>query len=78
MTFDTVPRLSYSVAEVAHSLGVSRPLVYRLIAEGQIPATELGRRLTVPAWWVDQALGVPRPTGGGGGPAVEPSAYSSP
>ncbi len=41
--------LVYSVPEAAEVLGVSPWLVYRLVAEGDLPSVRLGdRRLVVP------------------------------
>lgn len=37
-----------SIAETAEVLGVSDRLVYDLVAEGKLPAVELGRRKVVP------------------------------
>lgn len=40
-------RLAVSVNEAARLLGVSRDLVYDLVARGELPAIRLGRRLVV-------------------------------
>jgi len=37
-----------SVPEAANLLGVSRDLVYDLVAQGELPALRLGRRIVVP------------------------------
>jgi excisionase family DNA binding protein len=37
----------YKISEVAKILGISRSLVYRLIAEGKIPAMKLGKKKIV-------------------------------
>ncbi len=41
-------RLTLTVDEVAHVLGISRALAYELVARGEIPSLRLGRRLVVP------------------------------
>jgi excisionase family DNA binding protein len=41
-------RLGLSVDEAASLLGVSRDLVYDLIARGELPSVRLGRRIVVP------------------------------
>lgn len=51
-------RLTYSVAEVADLLGVSRSTAYELVAQGAIPVVPLkGRRKLVPRWAIDELLG---------------------
>jgi excisionase family DNA binding protein len=40
--------LTLSVSEAANLLGVSRDLVYELVAEGELPALRLGRRIVLP------------------------------
>jgi excisionase family DNA binding protein len=42
-----------SIAEVAIETGVSEMTLYRLIAAGQLPAVQFGRRLVVPAGVLD-------------------------
>lgn len=41
-------RLAVSVDEAAGLLGISRDLAYDLVAQGQIPAVRLGRRIVIP------------------------------
>ena len=41
-------RLTLSVEEAAHLLGISRGLAYELARSGQLPVVRLGRRLLVP------------------------------
>ncbi len=43
MSDDNNPRLIYSPAEAAELLGCSRPFIYKLIADGQLPSLKLGR-----------------------------------
>lgn len=40
--------LTLSVSEAAELLGVSRDLVYELVAQGNLPALRLGRRIALP------------------------------
>lgn len=42
-------KLGFSIAEVAKLLGVSRPTVYALINNEQLPTIHAGRRVIVPA-----------------------------
>lgn len=71
--FDSM-RLALTPAEAAETLGVSKAHLYRLIKRGVVPAKKLGRRLAVPSVALMQLLDISRPTGGGGGSAVEPPA----
>lgn len=41
---DRVERLTYSPAEAALALGISRARVYQLLDDGTIPSLHLGRR----------------------------------
>ena len=41
-------RLTLSVTEASESLGVSRSLMYELVASGQVPSIKLGKRRLVP------------------------------
>jgi excisionase family DNA binding protein len=41
-------RLTFTVEEAAHALGVSRAHAYELAARGAIPTLRLGRRILVP------------------------------
>jgi len=38
----------FSVADVAHMLGVCRRMVYKLIHEGELPAFQFGSKIVVP------------------------------
>lgn len=44
------------VSDVQRYLGISRPLVYRLIREGTIPSIRLGRAIRVSRTALDRAL----------------------
>ena len=41
-------RLTYTVDEVAHLLGLSRGVAYQYVREGVIPAERVGRRWLIP------------------------------
>lgn len=41
-------KLTYSVAETARVLGVSRPTVYRLIDRPDFPSVRVGSRVLIP------------------------------
>ena len=49
-------RLTLSVAEAAHVLGVSRTLAYELAHTGELRTVKLGRRLVVPRSAVTELL----------------------
>lgn len=42
-----------SITEVAELLGVSRPTIYKMIQEGEIPALRLRRRYVIPVEELD-------------------------
>jgi excisionase family DNA binding protein len=44
----TAVRLTFTVAEAARCLGISRTLAYELVARGELPSVRLGRRLVIP------------------------------
>ena len=44
------------VSDVQRYLGISRPLVYRLIREGPLPSIRLGRAIRVSRTALDRAL----------------------
>jgi excisionase family DNA binding protein len=53
-----LPKLTYSTREVATMLGVSRPTVDRLVADGRLPSVDLGatRRTLIPAWAIEELV----------------------
>lgn len=59
-----LPKLTYSTREVAAMLGVSRPTIDRLVADGRLPSVDLGptRRTLIPAWAIEEL--VTRPSDG--------------
>lgn len=57
-------RLTLSVEEAAHVLGIGRGLAYELARTGQIPVVRLGRRMVVPRAQLEAML-----TSGGAGEA---------
>lgn len=56
-----LPKLTYSTREVATMLGVSRATVDRLVADGHLPAVDLGstRRTLIPAWAIEELVARP-------------------
>ncbi len=42
-----MPKLTYSVPEVAQLLGISRTTAYECVRRGEIPALTFGRRILV-------------------------------
>lgn len=43
------PRATLSIIETATAFGVSRSTIYRMLRDGRLSATKLGRRTLVPA-----------------------------
>jgi len=43
-------RLTITVSEAAHLLGISRGLAYEMARIGKLPTIRFGRRLLVPRW----------------------------
>lgn len=52
-------RLTFSVDEAAHILGVSRGLVYAQIRAEHIRAVKIGRKLLITKATIEQLLGHP-------------------
>lgn len=54
-------RLTLSITETAAALGVSRPMVYRLIQSGGFPVLNIGSRRLVPKKaledWIEARMG---------------------
>jgi len=51
-----LPRLTYSVAEVAQLLGISRGSVYNYIRSGELRCITLGNRIMVPKCVIDDLI----------------------
>ena len=49
-------RRTYTVAEVVEILGLSRLTVLRRVQDGTIPSIRLGRRVLIPAEYVEELL----------------------
>lgn len=43
----------YSVEEIREIIPMSKAGIYLALAENKIPSIKIGRRILVPAWWVD-------------------------
>ncbi len=56
-------RLTLSVEEAAHLLGISRGLAYELARSGQLPVVRLGRRLLVPKVALERMLAKTKTSG---------------
>lgn len=54
MTKQGVTRIAWSPREVADMTGLHYQSVISGIHAGDIPATKVGSRYIVPAWWVEQ------------------------
>jgi excisionase family DNA binding protein len=70
---DRSRRLTLSVTEAAELLGISRALAYELVARGELPSLQFGRRLVVPWRAIERLLAscdntaTPEPPEAGGG-----------
>lgn len=53
-------RLTYSVAEAADVLGISRASAYNLVRSGEIPSLTLGTRIVIPRHVVADMLRLPQ------------------
>src|SRR5580658_9148579 len=53
---DRPERLAVSVEEASQLLGISKWLGYEMVAQGQLPALRLGRRLVVPLAALERML----------------------
>ena len=51
-------RLTYTVAEVAELLGVSRASAYTYVHSGEIPSITLGGRIVIPRRAIDELLDI--------------------
>lgn len=49
-------RLTYSIPEAAHALGISRSTIYALIRDGALQPVKLGTRTLIPAAGIDRLL----------------------
>lgn len=63
--------LTVSVSEAAKLLGVSRDLVYELVAQSELPALRLGRRIVLPRRAIEELVESAGNHGGGSGQDVE-------
>jgi excisionase family DNA binding protein len=50
------PRWAYSPGEVAELLGCSRPFIYTLMADEELPSLKLGGRRLIPAAAISEKL----------------------
>ncbi len=55
-------RLTYSVAETARILGISRSYCYELVQQGVLPSLRLGRRRLIPRATLERYVGEPLAT----------------
>ena len=55
-------RLTYTVTEVAHLLGISRSSAYEAVRRGEIPSITLGHRVVISRTAIDRLLDTPTGT----------------
>jgi excisionase family DNA binding protein len=54
-----IEKLTLTVEEARHVLGISRSLAYEMARTGQLPTLRLGRRLLVPKKAIESMLETP-------------------
>ena len=52
-------KAGYTPEEVKEITKTSKAHIYRQMESGNIPFVQLGRRKTIPAWWVEKNIGEP-------------------
>jgi excisionase family DNA binding protein len=67
---DAADRLTYSVAEAARVLGISRSYCYELVQGGQLPSLRLGRRRLIPRAALERFVEAPA--------ASQPATHAAP
>lgn len=50
-------KLTVTVAEAAALIGVSRRLIYNMVARGELRSITLGRRIVIPTCAIEELLG---------------------
>lgn len=50
------PKLAYSVAETCDSIGITRPTLYKLIADGRLRSVKIGTRRIITADSLNELL----------------------
>jgi excisionase family DNA binding protein len=68
MTTYSRERMTVTVEEAAHLLGIGRSTAYLAVKTGELPTIRLGRRVLVPRAQIDRMLGLNDETPGGGTP----------
>jgi hypothetical protein len=66
INYTTNERNFYTPEEVRQKVfadTISKPLLYAAIKRGEIASMRLGRKILVPAWWVDRILSMPEEEG---------------
>jgi len=57
LTTNIIKRRFFDVTEICEITGVSRPTVFRAIKRGEIKAKKLGRKLLIPASFIEELEG---------------------
>ena len=52
----SVPKLGWSLAELEAATGLSRSLLYRMVADGELTTIKVRGRRLVPAWQAERLL----------------------
>jgi hypothetical protein len=53
----SVPKLGWSLAEIEVATGLSRSLLYRMMAAGELTTIKVRGRRLVPGWQAERLLG---------------------
>jgi excisionase family DNA binding protein len=51
-----MPQQFYTVAQTAKSLSIAKLTVYRRITSGEIPSTRMGRKVLIPAAYIENLV----------------------
>ncbi|MDR3560717.1 MAG: hypothetical protein P4N59_04655 [Negativicutes bacterium] len=54
-----VDKKLYAVSEVLKYVPLSKAGLYLACGKGQVPTVRVGRRLFIPAWWVEEITSKP-------------------
>jgi excisionase family DNA binding protein len=56
MVANNTERLTMTIEEAGHALGISRPTAYLMAGNGQLPVIHMGKRLLVPRVQLERLL----------------------
>ena len=50
----------YTLEELLTFIPMSKAGLYKVVSEGKIPSIKIGRRVLIPAWWVEELTSKPQ------------------